>query len=390
MKKARLARRTAHISPFRVMALLAEARQMEADGRDIIHLEIGEPDFPTAEAINQAGIAALEQGITHYTPALGLPELRSAIAASYGAANPGSDAVVVTPGASGALAVVFAALLNPGDEVLLADPGYPCNRHFVSLYDGVPRPVAVGPETDYQLTAELIDQYWTDNTVAVLLASPSNPTGTLIADDEMRAIAELVNRRGGVLVVDEIYHGLLYEGSSTSVLALAADVFVVNSFSKYYGMTGWRVGWLVVPEVYRQVIDHLVQNMFIAASTIGQYAALRALDEDVGLELDRRRQIFAERRDTLLPALRQLGFTIPTSPQGAFYIYADCSAFTDNSEDFAARLLHETGVAITPGSDFGDFRANEHVRFSYAAEMTKIHTAVTRIGEYLVNNQDKS
>ncbi|MBE9516655.1 MAG: aminotransferase class I/II-fold pyridoxal phosphate-dependent enzyme [Proteobacteria bacterium] len=384
MSKAHLARRTANISPFRVMALLAEARQMEAEGRDIIHLEIGEPDFPTAKAINQAGITTLEKGLTHYTPALGLPELRCAIADSYGAANPGMESVVVTPGASGALAVVFAALLNPGDEVLMADPGYPCNRHFVSLYDGVPQPISVGPETDYQLTAELIDQHWSDDkTVAVLLASPSNPTGTLITDDEMKAIAECVHRRGGVLIVDEIYRGLVYEGGSNSVLALAGEVFVVNSFSKYYGMTGWRVGWLVAPEAYRQVVDHLVQNMFIAASTVGQYAALRALDDDVALELQRRRDIFAQRRDTLLPALRQLGFTIPASPQGAFYIYADCSSFTDDSEGFASGLLHETGVAITPGTDFGHYRANEHVRFSYATDIEQLHKAVTRIGDYL-------
>lgn len=383
MSKPHIAKRTDHIAPFRVMALLAEARQLEAQGHDIIHMEIGEPDFSTAEAICQAGIEALQQGITHYTPSSGLPALRSAIAESYGEGNPGAEAIVVTPGASGALAAVFAALLNPGDEVLMADPGYPCNRHLVSLYEGIPKPVNVGPETAYQLTAEQIEQNWNDATVAVLLASPSNPTGTLLSNEEMKHIVRYVESRGGVVIVDEIYRGLVYEGGTHSALALGDNVFIINSFSKYYGMTGWRVGWAVIPQPYRQAVEHLVQNMFIAAPTVSQYAALKAFDEEVIVELDRRRDIFAERRDFLLPALRDLGFIIPSTPQGAFYIYADCSKFSNQSEVFVADLLHKTGVAITPGTDFGHYRSSEHVRFSYATDIKKLEIAVQRLKEYL-------
>lgn len=383
MSKPHIAKRTERIAPFRVMALLAEARKLEAQGHDIVHMEIGEPDFSTAEAICQAGIEALQQGITHYTPATGLPALRETIAASYGEANPGADAVMVTPGASGALAVIFAALLNPGDEVLMADPGYPCNRHFVSLYEGEPRAINVGPDSNYQLTADLIEQHWSNKTVAVLLASPSNPTGTLVDAKEMASIAQFVESRDAVLVVDEIYQGLVYEANNHSAVGLPGNVFIINSFSKYYGMTGWRVGWLVAPGSYQKAIEHLLQNMFIAAPTVGQYAALRAFDKDVETELQRRRDVFAQRRDYLLPALRELGFSVPTEPRGAFYIYADCSAFSDDSEFFANDLLHKAGVAITPGTDFGHYRANNHVRFSYAVDRDKLEMALNRISDYL-------
>jgi aspartate/methionine/tyrosine aminotransferase len=353
------ARRLSRIEPFHVMDILARARAMEAQGRSIIHMEIGEPDFPTAEGIVQAGVAALQAGHTHYTPALGLPELRVAIAASYPAhARPDPARVVVTPGASGALQLIFASLINPGDQVLMADPGYPCNRHFVRLFEGEAVSIPVDAATAYQLNADLIRRHWTKRTVAVLLASPSNPTGTLISGNEMAEIVRAVAELGGVLIVDEIYHGLVYGEEAVTALSYSPELFVVNSFSKYYGMTGWRLGWLVAPMAYIPSIDKLAQNIFLASSTVAQHAALAAFTPGVLEELAQRRNIFRERRDYLLPALRELGFIIPVVPTGAFYLYADCSSFTNDSQTLALDLLERAGVAITPGLDFGSHRSS--------------------------------
>lgn len=385
----RLAARLAGIAPFHVMDILARARAMEAAGRSVVHLEIGEPDFPTPAAIVQAGIEALSRGATHYTPALGLSALREAIAASYESRRqPDPERVIVTPGASGALTLLFAALLNPGDEVLLADPGYPCNRHFVRLFEGAPRGIPVGPDTGYQLTAELVRAHWTARTVAVLIASPANPTGTLVPAAEMTRIAQTVAELGGVLIVDEIYHGLTYGVDAESALACdVGDIFVVNSFSKFYGMTGWRLGWLVAPADYVPALDRIAQNIFLAANTPAQEAARVALQPGVRVELERRRALFEQRRDYLLPALRELGFGIPLVPQGAFYLYADASAFTQDSERFARDLLEQSGVAITPGIDFGEHRARTHVRFSYANTLDNLEAAVGRLAQHLARER---
>jgi aspartate/methionine/tyrosine aminotransferase len=377
------ARRLSRIEPFHVMDILSRARAMEAQGRSIVHMEIGEPDFPTAEGIVQAGIAALQAGHTHYTPALGLPELRAAIAASYPAhARPDPARVAVTPGASGALQLIFAALINPGDQVLMADPGYPCNRHFVRLFEGDAVSIPVDAATAYQLNADLIRRHWTKRTVAVLLASPSNPTGTLISSNEMAEIVRTVTELGGVLIVDEIYHGLVYGEETVTALSHSPEVFVVNSFSKYYGMTGWRLGWLVAPMAYIPSIDKLAQNIFLASSTVAQYAALAAFTPGVQEELAQRRNIFRERRDYLLPALRELGFIIPVVPTGAFYLYADCSSFTDDSQALALDLLERAGVAVTPGLDFGCHQAARHARFSYANTLENLREGVCRLRDY--------
>lgn len=377
------ARRLSQIEPFHVMDILARAQAMEKEGRSIIHMEIGEPDFPTADGIVQAGIEALRSGRTHYTPALGLPELRAAIAASYPVrARPDPGRIVVTPGASGALQLIFAALVNPGDQVLMADPGYPCNRHFVRLFEGEAVTIPVDAATSYQLNADLIRQHWTKSTVAVLLASPSNPTGTLISNEEMAVIARTVEQLGGVLIVDEIYHGLVYGEEAITALSHSPSVFVINSFSKYYGMTGWRLGWLVAPTTYIPAIDKLAQNIFLASSTLAQHAALAAFTPVVQSELQRRRDIFRERRDFLLPAVRKLGFIIPVVPQGAFYLYADCSRFTGDSQAFALNLLERAGVAITPGLDFGSHRASLQVRFSYANTLENLREGISRMRDY--------
>ena len=376
------ARRMADIAPFHVMALLARAKELEAAGRSIVHMEIGEPDFLTAEPIVVAGQRALAAGRTRYTAAAGLPELRQAISdhyrERYGVEIP-ARRILITPGASGALQLATAALINPGDRVLLADPGYPCNRHFVRLVEGRAGGVPVGPETGYQLTAELVERHWDEQTTAVLLASPANPTGTAIAPEALAAIVATIEARGGRLIMDEIYHGLIYGAPVQTALAYSDQVLVVNSFSKYYGMTGWRLGWLVAPEDLVGAVEKLAQNLFLAASTPAQHAALAAFTPAAAAIFEARRREFLARRDFLLPALRELGFHIPVTPDGAFYLYADCGRFTDDSYDFALRLLEQTGVAITPGIDFGGHLPARHVRFAYTNAIPQLAEGVERL-----------
>jgi aspartate/methionine/tyrosine aminotransferase len=380
------AARLADIAPFRVMEILARAHELERQGRSIVHMEIGEPDFPTPQPVCEAGIAALANGALFYTAAQGLPALREAIADFY-RARYGVDVhpsrIIVTTGSSGALLLAIAALVNPGDRVLVADPGYPCNRHFVRLMEGEPVGVAVGADSNYQLTPELIAQHWDSRTVAALAASPSNPTGTLIPAAHLNAMAAFARMRGGTLIVDEIYHGLVYDSDVTTALALADDVFVINSFSKYFNMTGWRLGWMVVPERYVSDIDKLAQNIFLAPPTPAQYAALAAFKPETLAILEARRAEFKTRRDYLVPALRALGFDIPQTPQGAFYVYAGCSRLTQDSIAFARDLLEQAGVAITPGIDFGSNAAEHHVRFAYTNSLDRLQEGVRRIGEFL-------
>jgi aspartate/methionine/tyrosine aminotransferase len=376
----------AGIAPFHVMALLAEAQRLEAEGRDIVRMEVGEPDFATPEPIARAGVAAIESGLTHYTPAAGLPELRARIARYYAeryGVEIAPERVLVTPGASGALLLAFGVLLDAGDQVLMADPGYPCNRQFARVLGAEPVGVAVGAETAYQLNAALLARRWTGRTRAALLASPANPTGTLIPARELAAMAELVRAQGGHLVVDEIYHGLTYGLDAPTALAADPEVFVVNSFSKYFGMTGWRLGWVIAPEDYVREMERLAQNLFLAPPTPAQHAALAAFEPETLGILEQRRAAFRERRDFLLPELRDLGFEIAVEPQGAFYIYADCSAHGRDAQALCARLLDEAGVAVTPGIDFGAHRANEHVRFAYTTSVDRLRVAVGRLRELL-------
>jgi len=382
----RRAARMADIQPFRVMALLARARELEAAGRDIVHMEIGEPDFPTPPPVIAAVQKAVAEGDVHYTPAAGLPALRKALSGHYRAeygVEVAPERIVVTPGASGALLLILGAVLDPGSRVLMADPGYPCNRNFVRFLEGRSTGIPVGPETGYQLTARLVADHWDDETRAVLIASPANPTGTLVSADEMAAIHAVVRERGGVLIVDEIYHGLVYEGQAGTALALGEDIFVLNSFSKYFGLTGWRVGWAVAPTEAAADLDKLAQNLFLAAPTPGQHAALAALSLKTREILERRRLEFRARRDYLLPALRELGFDIPVTPQGAFYLYADCTRFTDDSLAFSEALLEEAGVAVTPGLDFGHNLPERHLRFAYTTSLERLEEGVRRIAGFV-------
>lgn len=377
-----------NIAPFHVMALLARAKELEASGRSIIHMEIGEPDFPTAASIVAAGQNALAEGRTHYTAAAGLPQLRAAISTHYRdsySIDVSAKRILITPGASGALQLAISILINPGERVLLADPSYPCNRHFIRLVEGQAIGVPVGPETGYQLTAALVERYWDTQTVAVLLASPSNPTGTVIPPAELASLIAVVEARGGSVIMDEIYHGLVYDTPIQTALAYSDQLFVINSFSKYYGMTGWRLGWLVMPDDCIDAAEKLAQNLFLAASTPAQYAALAAFDPKTQLIFEQRRQEFKARRDFLLPALQKLGFHIPIIAEGAFYLYADCSRFAHDSYPFCLELLERTGVAITPGIDFGSHLATQHVRFAYTNSMLKLAEAVERLAVALAS-----
>ena len=383
---AAVAARMLEIQPFHVMDILARARALEAAGRSIIHMEIGEPDAATAAPIIQAGIAALQAGYTHYTPALGLPALREAIADFYAsrygvAVDPAR--VVVTSGSSGALLLAMGVLLNPGDEVLLADPGYPCNRHFVRFVEGRAVNIPVTAQTRFQLQAEHIAQHWGDRTRVALVASPANPTGMLLNTAELSALHAAVSQRGGSLIVDEIFHGLTYGVDAETALKVSDDVFVINSFSKYFGMTGWRLGWMIAPETYVPVLERLAQNLFLAAPTPAQHAALAAFQPETLAILEARRSEFEQRRDFLLPALRELGFELPLVPEGAFYLYAGCGMLTQDSRQFAKDILEQAGVAITPGLDFGNFQSDTHVRFAYTTTLPKLEQGVERLARFL-------
>jgi aspartate/methionine/tyrosine aminotransferase len=381
-----IARRMERIAPFYVMDLLAQARRMETEGRSVIHMEIGEPDFDTPEPVIAAGQKILASGDIHYTPAKGLPALRQAISDHYSdhyCVDIDPERIVVTPGSSGALQLIMSVLINPGESVLMTDPGYPCNRHFVELVDGEPVALDVGAQSGYQLTAQRVEQAWCEDTKAVLVASPSNPTGTLIPDEEMQRLHATVERLGGFLIVDEIYQGLVYDKMGGSALRFADNLFVINSFSKFFGMTGWRLGWLVAPEQFIDPIDRLAQNIFLSAPTLSQHAALAAFSPPVMATLEQRRQAFRQRRDFLLPALRDLGFSIPVTPQGAFYLYAGCGELCDDSQVFAQRLLNEAGVAITPGLDFGFNQPESHLRFAYTTDLERLQEGVKRIRKFL-------
>ena len=377
-----LARRTADIQPFHVMELLRRARELEAQGRDIIHMEVGEPDFATPQPMIDAATRFLAGGDVHYTAALGLPQLREAIARFYHerfGADVAPERIIVTPGASGALMLALAATTDPGDEWLLPDPGYPSNRHLVRSFEGVPRALPVGAETRYQPTPEQVADAWTARTRGLIVASPSNPTGTLLDQAELAALRATVIARQGTLIVDEIYQGLTYGVEASTVLKSMDDVFVVNSFSKYFGMTGWRLGWLVAPQAYVREIEKLAQHFFISPSTPAQHAALAAFAPATIEILEARRNEFALRRDTLLPALRELGFIVAAEPQGAFYIYADIARLADDSEALAHRLIEEAGVAATPGLDFGDNQPRRHLRIAYTNRCERLLEAAERI-----------
>jgi aspartate/methionine/tyrosine aminotransferase len=383
----RLAARMGEIEPFHVMEIGRRAEALERAGQHIVHMEIGQPDFSAPPQVIEAAVTAARNEPLGYTAALGTPALREAIARFYAdryRIDVEPARIIVTSGASGAFLVAMGALVEPGDEWLMPDPCYPCNRHFVRMFEGVARTIPAGPERHYQLDREDVARHWGARTRGVMLASPSNPTGTVVPGAALEGIVAEARARGGQVLIDEIYQGLTYGGPHhPTALRLGPDLFVVNSFSKYFNMTGWRLGWLVAPAECVREMERLVQNAYICPSAPAQAAALAAFRPDTIAVLEERRAEFQRRRDFLVPALRALGFEIPVLPEGAFYVYADCSRLTQDSEQFALEVLERAGVAITPGRDFGTYRAGTHVRFAYTRSMVDLEQGVERLQRLL-------
>jgi aspartate/methionine/tyrosine aminotransferase len=368
------------------MELAKEARELERAGRHIIHMGIGEPDFTAPEPVVEAAAAALKRGVTQYTGALGIAPLREAIAAHYQSTyglviDPAR--IVITAGASAALLLACAALVDRDDEVLMPDPSYPCNRHFVAATEGKPVLVPSGPEARFQLTAADIERLWNEKTRGVLLASPSNPTGTSIEPAELERIVKAVRARGGFTIVDEIYQGLSYDARPVSALSFGDDVVTVNSFSKYFNMTGWRLGWLVAPPSMIGAFEKLAQNLFICASALAQHAALACFEPETIRIYEGRRLEFKRRRDFIVPALERLGFSVPVMPDGAFYVYANCRGVphpaAGDSAALTKAMLHDAGVVLVPGLDFGHHAPRDYIRLSYATAYTSLEEAVERL-----------
>ena len=392
----RIAQRAQRIEPFYVMevakAASALAREVAHTDRPVIFLNIGEPDFTAPPRVAQAAQQCIDQGQTQYTQALGTDALRAAISGWYaqrfGVQVP-ARRIIVTAGASAALHLACLALIERGDEILMPDPSYPCNRHFVSAAEGMAVLVPTTAAERFQLSADKVRTAWNEHTRGVLLASPSNPTGTSIDPAELRRIHEVVAAHGGVTLIDEIYLGLSHdEAYGQTALAISDDIVSINSFSKYFNMTGWRLGWLVVPDALVDVIERLAQNLFICPSTVSQQAALACFEADSLALYEQRRAEFKARRDYFIPALNALGLTVPVMPDGAFYAWADCSAACaklglKDSWDFAHAALHQAHVAITPGRDFGTAETARFVRFSTANSMAELHTAIDRLKAWL-------
>ena len=378
--------------PFYVMevatAASALARDVAHTDRPMVFLNIGEPDFTAPPLVQEAAARAVRNGATQYTQATGLDALRERISGWYATrfgVNVPARRIVITAGASAALQLACLALIDAGDEILMPDPSYPCNRHFVSAADGKAVLIPTTAEERFQLSADKVQAAWGDKTRGVLLASPSNPTGTSIHPDELRRIHNVVQAKGGVTLIDEIYLGLSHDNTfGQTALALDDNIISINSFSKYFNMTGWRLGWMVVPEVLVPVVERLAQNLFICASTISQHAALACFEAESITEYERRRAEFKARRDYFIPALNQLGLSVPVEPDGAFYAWADCSQVCSklgikDSWDFAFEVMQRAHVAITPGRDFGTAQTAQFVRFSTASSMAQLQESIARL-----------
>lgn len=388
----RISSRAERIEPFYVMEVAKAASQLAREvahsDRPMIFLNIGEPDFTAPPLVQEAAARAVHKGATQYTHAVGLDALRERISGWYaqrfGLQVP-ARRIVVTAGASAALQLACLALIERGDEILMPDPSYPCNRHFVSAAEGSAVLIPTTADERFQLSAAKVESAWTDKTRGVLLASPSNPTGTSIAPDELRRIHQFVKSKGGITLIDEIYLGLSYDDTyGHSALAIDDQVISINSFSKYFNMTGWRLGWLVVPEALVPVVERLAQNLFICASTISQHAALACFEPESIAEYERRRGEFKARRDWFIPQLESVGLPVPVVPDGAFYAWADCSQMAQQlgisgSWDFSFELMKRAHLAITPGRDFGSAETSRFVRFSTANSMAQLEEAIARL-----------
>ncbi|MEO9275134.1 aminotransferase class I/II-fold pyridoxal phosphate-dependent enzyme [Marinomonas sp. 5E14-1] len=386
MKKHKLAARVDDIAPFQVMAILERAKALMAQGEDVIHLEIGEPDFVAVEEVNRAGIQAIEAGKTGYTSATGLPELKQAISQDYASryqVDVAPERIIVTPGASGALLLMASLMVDAGDEILMPDPCYPCNRHFLVQVGATAKLIETDVERGFEMDLVRLPSNWSDKTTGLWLASPSNPTGAVLSKEYIANAWEEVQEQGGHLLVDEIYQGLVYEGEDFSALSIDDNIFVINSFSKYFAMTGWRLGWLVVPEWAIEGATKLAQNLFISAPSVSQYAAIEAFSPAVLSECEERRKILNARRLVLLAGLKNIGLPVVAPAHGAFYVYVDVSSITENAMAWCLALLESEKVALTPGADFGVKNAHKYVRFAYACDELRLEEALNRIARFI-------
>ena len=387
----RLASRVDHIEPFYVMEVAKRATALvnspmcdpAQGGRPMLFLNIGEPDRTACERVQTAAQTAIARGDTAYTAATGLPALRQAISRWYAQrfqVEVDPARIIVTAGASAALQLAMLALVEPGDEVICPDPSYPCNRHFITAAGGQAKLVATSAAHRYALTAQQLREHWSPATRGTLLASPSNPTGTSIDPAELQALVQTGRQRGGWTLVDEIYLGLSYESRyGQTALALGDDVISVNSFSKYFGLTGWRLGWLVVPPQVVPALERLAQHLYICASTVAQRAALACFEPESLREYEQRRGELQRRRDYIVPALRDIGWPVPVEPDGAFYAWMHTADIAADSSDLCLQLMHQAQVTLTPGRDFGPALARDHVRLSFASSMSDLKEAIARM-----------
>lgn len=384
------------IRPFHVMEILQRANHLQSIGRDIVRLGVGEPDFPTPKPVLDAARQALDEDQTCYTPSLGMYELRTKVAGWYRlqyGVNLNPERVIITAGTSGAFVLAFGLLLNPGERVAIADPGYPCYPNIIRFLGGEPVSIPVGPEHHYQLDAPLLEPQLDAGLRAVLVTSPSNPTGTLIPDAAFDRVTNCIETAGGVLISDEIYHGITYEVKARTALEFSDRAIVINGFSKYFAMTGWRLGWMIIPEDAIRLVEILVQNLYISASTLSQYAALSAFECEPIL----RQQIqnYDLNRKFLVDSLREMRFDVVVEPKGAFYIYAHAGLVLQqtgisDTQSLCHILLEEASVAVTPGLDFGHYQADQHLRFSYATDRKRLKEGVRRIAQFLAQYRQKN
>lgn len=388
-----LATRLQAIEPFHVMDLLAKAKALQAAGEDIIHLEVGEPDFTTPLEIRQVGAQAILDGATFYTAAKGHQPLREKLSSWYQqhyGVSVAPERFIITPGASSALFIAMSMIIDSQDTLMLPLPGYPCNRHFVELLGGRAIEVPLDPNDNYHHDAKRFEHHWQPNTKGLLVASPQNPTGHVLSKTELAKAFELTQQKGQYLIVDEIYHGLVYDDANknraTSILEITDQAFVVNSFSKYFNMTGWRLGWLIVPPGMEADADKLAQNLYLAATTSSQIAAIRALDNDMDDHFQANRAEFGRRRAFLVEALTNLGFKVLGTPKGAFYIYVDASPFTHNAMSFCQQVLQDCGIAITPGLDFDPQFGKQCIRFAYTCSIERLEEAMSRLKAWMLKN----
>lgn len=384
----RLATRTDNIVPFYAVELFKQANALNAQGRDVISLGIGEPDFTAPAQVIETLNRAADAGLSGYTSPAGIAPLRDAIAHYYQqhfSATVDPARVIVTAGASGALLLAAMTLINPGDEVLMPDPSYPANQNFIMAAGGIPRLVPCSPKQRFQLTAESVAQNWGPATRGVLIASPSNPTGTTITKEDLSALIKEVKKRNGFVIMDEIYLGIYYEDTPVSALTLDDNLIIINSFSKYFHMTGWRLGWLIAPPHLVAAMEKLAASIAICAPSLAQHAALTCFEPEVMRIYENRRLSFKQRRDYLLPEFERLGLHVPVKPDGAFYIYADIRQHSQDSMAFSQQLLHEASVAAVPGQDFGPAHAAHMLRFSYATGLDRLEEAIHRLDRHLAS-----